>query len=238
MTQHVETEPLVSFVITAKNEEHYIEKCLRSVRDQTYQKIEIIVVDSCSEDRTVEIAENYADMIVLQDCIMPVGRNIGATHAEGHIFAFVDADVALKKDWLEKTLLRLDTNTIAVTGDLFPENMPKAKNVSLYFLIRLFKSATHALNYGNIGIGATVALVLRSAYQKVEGFTNKFTTCEDWDFSMRIKRYGKVVFEPEAKATFSTRYFEKYGYLSRLVYWTKNLIDYIFKHKIVAEYKG
>ncbi len=226
----------MSFIVTAKDEERYIGKCLESVRNQTHQNVEIILVDSCSEDKTVEIAERYADVIVVQDCIMPAGRNIGTRYAQGEILAFVDADVALKKDWLEKVLSRLDENTVAVAGDLLPENIRKAKNTILYFLIRLSKALAHALNYGNIGIGATAALVLRSAYHKVKGFTNKFSTAEDLDFSMRIKRYGKIAFEHKAKATFSTRYFEKYGYLTRLVYWAKNFIDYMLRHKIMAEY--
>lgn len=235
--QHLKTEPLVSFIITTKNEERYIEKCLKSIRNQTHQNIEIILVDSSSEDKTVEIAEKYADAIVVKDCITPVGRNIGTKHVRGNILAFVDADVTLKEDWLEKVLSRLDGNTVAVAGDLFPENIHKAKNVLLYFLVRLSKTLAHASDYGNIGIGATAALVLRSTYQKVKGFTNRFTTADDLDFSMRIKRHGKIVFEHRAKATFSTRYFEKYGYLPRLVYWTKNFIDYVFRHKVVAEYR-
>lgn len=235
--QHLKTEPLVSFIITTKNEGCHIERCLKSIRNQTHQNIEIILVDSRSEDSTVEIAEKYADLIVVKDCIMPIGRNIGVKHARGKILAFIDADVTLRDNWLKTALSKLKENTVAVAGDLLPENLRKAKNVLLYFLIRLSKTFTHALNFGNIGIGATAALVLRSAYRKVKGFTNRFTTSEDLDFSLRVKRFGRILFEPKAKATFSTRYFEKYGYLSRLVYWTKNFIDYVFRHKIVAEYK-
>lgn len=54
-------KPLVSVVIPTFNSEKYVEKCLQSVRNQTYDNIEIIVVDKNSKDRTVEIAEKYRD---------------------------------------------------------------------------------------------------------------------------------------------------------------------------------
>ena len=51
--------PLVSVVITTKNEEKNIENCLRSIRSQTFKNIELIVVDNFSEDKTAEIAKKY-----------------------------------------------------------------------------------------------------------------------------------------------------------------------------------
>ncbi|MBU4299200.1 glycosyltransferase [Patescibacteria group bacterium] len=53
--------PLVSVVITTKNEEKNIENCLKSILNQTYprDKIEIIVVDNNSSDRTKEIVQTF-----------------------------------------------------------------------------------------------------------------------------------------------------------------------------------
>jgi len=57
------TNPLVSIVITTKNEEKNIENCLKSIVNQTYKNIEIIVVDNNSSDSTKEISLKYTDKV-------------------------------------------------------------------------------------------------------------------------------------------------------------------------------
>ncbi len=55
--------PSVSAIITTKNEEKHIENCLKSIRNQTYKDIEIIVVDNDSNDKTKEIAGRYTKQV-------------------------------------------------------------------------------------------------------------------------------------------------------------------------------
>ena len=55
---------MVSVVIPTYNSERTLEKCLKSIVDQTYKNIEIIVVDKFSEDKTVEIAKSYGARII------------------------------------------------------------------------------------------------------------------------------------------------------------------------------
>ncbi len=61
--------PLVSVTITTKNEEKNIENCLKSILEQSYKNIEIIVVDNNSTDKTKEIALKYT-----QKCGMKKGK--------------------------------------------------------------------------------------------------------------------------------------------------------------------
>lgn len=63
MEPQAATSPIVSVVVTTKNEERNIETCLRSFLAQTYAPIEIIVVDNGSTDRTKEIARKYTDQV-------------------------------------------------------------------------------------------------------------------------------------------------------------------------------
>ncbi|HEY4953157.1 MAG TPA: glycosyltransferase, partial [Verrucomicrobiae bacterium] len=58
MTQ---AQPLVSIVVPTRNSEAMIGNCLESVRQQIYPKIELIVVDGFSSDKTVPIARQYTD---------------------------------------------------------------------------------------------------------------------------------------------------------------------------------
>ena len=89
--------PLVSVVITTKNEEKNIENCLKSILKQTYprDKIEIIVVDNNSTDRTKEIARRYTDKVYNKGPERSAQRNFGAKQAKGEYYLYLDADMIL-----------------------------------------------------------------------------------------------------------------------------------------------
>jgi glycosyltransferase involved in cell wall biosynthesis len=53
--------PLISVVVTTKNEQENIENCLKSIKNQSYKNYEIIVVDNFSTDETKKIARKYSD---------------------------------------------------------------------------------------------------------------------------------------------------------------------------------
>jgi len=234
----IQISKLVSFIVTTKNEEKYIGSCLASIRNQTYKNIEIIVVDSFSTDNTIGIVEKYADKIIGKDCIMPTGRNMGARYAKGNVLAFVDADVVLERDWLERLLPKLSEKVVAVAGDLYPEEMFGAKNLFLYLFIALSKLLTHLLNLDNIGNGGTAYIITREAFNNINGYTNKFTTAEDIDLSTRLRRAKYLIgFERKAKAHFSLRSFKKYGYMHRIIYWLKGGIQYLALHKVVPDWR-
>lgn len=96
-------KPLLSVVIPTHNTEKYIERCLRSVVEQTYSNLEIVIVDDCSVDNTWEICNNLAKndsrikIVKLKDNVGPgAARNIGLAQASGEFVTFVDSD-----DWID-----------------------------------------------------------------------------------------------------------------------------------------
>lgn len=54
--------PLVSVIVPVYNAEQYIEKCIESIRSQTYENLEIILVDDCSTDNSLSLCRNYASI--------------------------------------------------------------------------------------------------------------------------------------------------------------------------------
>ena len=72
---------LVSIIIRTKNEEKWIESCLRSVFNQNYKNFEVILVDNKSADNTVKIAKKYK-IKVIEDCAHAIeskyyGKHVG-----------------------------------------------------------------------------------------------------------------------------------------------------------------
>ncbi len=91
--------PRVSVVMPAFNVEKYIEEAVRSVLDQTFKDLELIVVDDGSEDRTLEIVQalarndNRLKIVVQENAGRPsIARNRGIAQSTGDYLAFLDSD--------------------------------------------------------------------------------------------------------------------------------------------------
>lgn len=100
---------LVTIVVPLCNAERYIRKCLKSVCSQSYEDIEILIVDDNSTDRSLSIVRHFAEIdnrIRLLDCPHQTGaqnaRNIGIREARGSKLLFVDADDYLKTQAVER----------------------------------------------------------------------------------------------------------------------------------------
>ncbi|MDR2204977.1 MAG: glycosyltransferase [Flavobacteriaceae bacterium] len=94
---------LISIIIPCYNSEETIEKCLKSVVNQDYTNIEIIVINDGSTDGTLQIIQNFKEkdsrivLINQQNQGVSKARNIGISNASGDFICFVDSD-----DWVEK----------------------------------------------------------------------------------------------------------------------------------------
>jgi len=97
-------EPLVSVIIPTYNSERTLEKCLKSVRDQTYKKIELIIVDSYSKDRTVEIAQSFGAKVIQTEWKLLGARYIGFKESTGDITVLLDSDQILEKTAIERAV--------------------------------------------------------------------------------------------------------------------------------------
>ena len=75
--------PLVSVIITTKNSSRTLETCLKSIKDQTYKNIELIVIDNNSIDNTKEIAKKYTNKVFNYGPERSAQRNFGAKQAKG-----------------------------------------------------------------------------------------------------------------------------------------------------------
>lgn len=100
-------EELVSIIIPAYNVEAYIQKCIDSLLQQTYQNIEIIIINDGSKDRTQEIVDTYSKQdsrikgVYISNGGVSNARNTGILQAKGNYIIFVDAD-----DYVEKELVQ------------------------------------------------------------------------------------------------------------------------------------
>ena len=101
--------PKLSFIVISHNFERYIHQCLESIVNQTYQNIEIIIVDDFSTDKTVETIESYINNLTTKISIKLIKNEqnlgqlnsflIGLEQAQGQFIAQIDGDDVLFKEY-------------------------------------------------------------------------------------------------------------------------------------------
>lgn len=128
-------EVLVSVIIPVYGVEKYIAQCLESVINQTYNNLEIIVVNDGTKDRSAEIAKEYAakdsriKVYDFENGGISVARNRGLEIATGDYISYIDSD-----DWLDKrmyeTLLKsaIQNNADMVKCGIIETNVAKEEN--------------------------------------------------------------------------------------------------------------
>lgn len=95
-------KPLVSINIPTYNSERTLGACLNAVKKQTYIHTEIIIIDSNSKDRTLEIARKYGCKIITYPGALLGARYVGAEKSKGKYILLLDSDQILAKDTIER----------------------------------------------------------------------------------------------------------------------------------------
>lgn len=109
--------PLISIVLPTFNGEQYIAKSIQSCLDQSYKDFELIIINDCSTDNTINIISEYAKKdsrikIIHNDINLklPVCLNLGFTNAKGQYYTWTSDDNYYAPDALEKMLFELENN--------------------------------------------------------------------------------------------------------------------------------
>lgn len=103
--------PKFSIIVPVYNVEKYIVDCLESIKNQTYNDYEVIIVNDGTQDNSIKLAEKYPYKIINQkNQGLSVARNTGVKHAKGEYILFLDSDDYLEKDTLKEISKVLDTN--------------------------------------------------------------------------------------------------------------------------------
>jgi glycosyltransferase involved in cell wall biosynthesis len=180
--------PLVSVIVTTRNEERNIGNCLQSIQLQTYEPIEIIVVDNNSTDRTKEIARRITDVVVNKGPERSAQRNHGICYlANGQYAMFIDADMILSPTLIDSCVAEIKTDGVVALHieELILGRRSLAK-------IRRFERSFYS---GTVIDGAR--FFRRSLFSELGGFDEELPPGpEDWDLDKRLKKVGKILLVP------------------------------------------
>lgn len=162
----------VSVIIPVYNEEKVISDCLKSLQDQTYKDLEVIVVDDGSTDKTRNIIKKYPVKLFQQNHLgAGRARNLGAMHAKGEILVFVDADMVFDPNFIKNLIKPIIQDNLVGTFSkeeyvLNKENIwSKCWNINKGLPV----DRMHPLNYPNQQ--PVFRAVLKKEFDRVGGFT-------------------------------------------------------------------
>lgn len=177
---------LVSVVVTTKNEQANIENCLESISSQTYDPVEIILVDNGSTDLTKKIASRFTSNIFDHGPERSSQRNFGMiTKARGEFVMYVDADMILSPILVAACVSQMKKNAPAAL--FIPERVLGKRFLSR---VRDFERSF----YDGTAIDGS-RFFRATEFSAVGGFdTRLFRTGsgEDWDIDKLMKTRGRL----------------------------------------------
>jgi len=175
-------KPLVSVVVPTFNSERFLEKCLGSVRAQTYPDIEVIVVDNYSVDRTMKIARKYADLVLLKGSERSAQVNFGVKHARGEYVYRVDSDSILEPNVVEEAVKKCELEGF----DAVCVHNTSDPSVSFWARVRKLERDCYADDELNVA----ARFSRKEAFERVGGLNENLVAAEDYDLHNRMLKHG------------------------------------------------
>jgi len=209
-------QPLVSVIMPVYNREELIQSSIKSVINQTYKKIELIIVDDCSTDGTPETVKSFSDpRITLIEKNKNEGantaRNSGLAHSSGDYIAFIDSDVIWLPSKINKQVRKLQNSRECVGivhcgsytnyGDCLIPSDSKEKGYLFEEIIR-----------GEVRIVTSRLLIKKSCFKNCGHWDEDLPSFNEFDLLLRLAQkyeFGVVeeplLYELDHKQTSITR---------------------------------
>ena len=173
----------VSVVVPTRDSCRTLERCLRSIRAQTYSPLELVVADNASSDGTRGIAERLADTVLVAGPERSAQRNEAARAASGSALLFVDSDMVLTPSVVAECVEAAARGADAV---IIPE-----QSFGEGFWARC-KALEKSCYIGDPSIEAA-RFFSRAIFERVGGYDEDLAAGEDWDLHERAARAGANV---------------------------------------------
>lgn len=173
--------PRVSVIVPTYNSSKFLGACLESVVQQTYENIELIVVDNNSTDDTKKIAKKYTDKIFNKGPERSAQVNFGVEQATGEYVYKVDSDFVLDPQVVSQCISETEKGFDAVVVHNSPD-------IRISWIARIRKFEVDMYKYDITHSSAR--FVKKRVYQDIGGFNEAITAGEDYDFQNKLNKGG------------------------------------------------
>jgi len=233
-----------SIIIPTLNEEKLLPNLLNQIRQACILErfdCELIISDGASSDRTLEVAGNFTDKLVLHTKAyrqnISEGRNAGAKCAQGDVLVFLGADIIFQDinhffDYVNTKFM--NSRFLAMTCDVkvFPQE-EKTSDMFFHFILNTY---FYLLNVFGVGMGrGECQIIRRNVFFDFNGYNESLAAGEDFDLFKRVRKKGKILYSRNLCVFESPRRYRKYGYLTVCRMWFVNAFFVIFMKKSLAQ---
>lgn len=181
-------KPLVSVIIPVFNGRQFLHKTLKSVVQQTYSNLEIIVIEDGSDEDSCDIVGSFRDISYLAQRHLgnAEARNKGVRLAQGEYLCFLDQDDLVPKEKIEHQVSFLQTHPdVWLVSGLTQEFCESSQIPS--WVREAAKNGPHS------GISPGTWLIRKSLFDKVGLFNTTFRSTSDTEWIVRLKKEGYEV---------------------------------------------
>lgn len=236
---------MLSIIIPTLNEEKVLEQTIKSLRKLNICKYEIIISDGKSTDDTLLIAQKYADKIISYKGearqTIAMGRNLGASIAEGDYLVFIDADVIIPdiNNFFRKAIDLFEKKRL-VGLTVYVKVFPEMSTFSDRLIFGAINNSHYFLN-NFLNVGSAIGefqMIEANTFKKLGGYNEKIVVGEDRDMFSRLSKNGQVHIEPSLNVLHTSRRAHNVGWSFLITFWMKNTIHLkLYKRSSIDEWK-
>lgn len=219
------SNPLVSVIVPTKNSGSTVEHSLRSVKEQTYPNIELVVVDNHSKDGTVQLAERYGAIVHTKGPERSAQRNYGAEMAKGDYLIFLDSDIELTPDVVQECIELTQEGFEIIT---FPERI---EGTGFWANCRAIEAQCYL---GDDTVEAP-RFYNKMIFLNLGGFDENLTGPEDWDLREKALSAGYDIGRIKAMTIHHEGVVRPLKRIKKKFYYGKTFDKYISKNPRVAK---
>ena len=181
--------PLVSVILLSRDRAKFLPQAINSVLAQTHRQWELIIVDDCSSDGTLEIVlKAYQDLRIRLTRTLGLGvsgaRNAGLSEASGNFVAYLDSNTSWTAEYLELMIAEFERSGAASVYAGLRIHEEKVSAVTATSECRAIPFDYKQLRFANF-IDLNIFMHRREMFDRLGGFDTKLRRAVDWDLILR-----------------------------------------------------
>lgn len=232
------SRPIVTVIVPTKNSSATLEECLKSIKAQTYNPLELIVIDNFSDDDTPKIAKNYTPHFFQIGPERSTQRNFGVQQATGKYVMIIDSDMQLSPDVTEQCINTIESDQ-SLVGLVIPE---ESFGEGFWAQCKKFERSF----YVGVSYMEAARFFNKHTFMRLGGYDETMISGEDWEFSQRVAETGKLgrinayIYHNEGRISLLKTIRKKYYYAQKFAAYnekTKGSAANTRQTSIVGRYK-
>ena len=188
--------PLVSVITSVYNGEAYVEECIDSILNQTFQDFEYIILNNGSTDRTAEILNHYTDsrIHIIHQENLGISRSLnkGINLSKSELIARLDADDYALPQRLEKQIAFMEQHPkVVLCGSRFKELIGEKFSPQKVQFVEQDKDIRNTISCFN-PFSHSTTMIRKTVFTKIGGYNKNFEYSQDYDLWIRLLNVGEA----------------------------------------------